>query len=56
MASAWRYELALLLLQQGMADEAREQAQICAQLEPSNGDYRALVARVEQARLAAHTD
>jgi len=53
---SWHYELALLLMRQGMVEAAREQAQICAQLRPENGDYRTLLEQIEHARLAAHTD
>ena len=53
---SWRYELALLLIRQGMVEAAREQAQVCAQLHPDNGDYRTLLEQIEHIRLAAHTD
>jgi tetratricopeptide (TPR) repeat protein len=52
----WRYELAMLLVQQGMVDAAHEQAQLCARLDPDNGDYRNLLERIDHARLMERVD
>jgi tetratricopeptide (TPR) repeat protein len=39
----WRYELALLLKQQGRLDEAREQAQWCLRIDKHNPKHLELV-------------
>ena len=39
----WRYELALLLLREGLLDEALEHARLCARGAPRNWRYRALL-------------
>ncbi len=41
----------MLLVHQGMIDAAHEQAQVCARLDPGNGDYRSLLERIDRARL-----
>jgi tetratricopeptide (TPR) repeat protein len=41
--TSWRYELALLLRQRGMFDEAKEQARQCVRLEPDNERYQRLL-------------
>jgi tetratricopeptide (TPR) repeat protein len=39
----WRYELALLLRQEGKFAEAHEQARLCAGMEPANKEYLSLL-------------
>ena len=46
----WRYELALLLKEQGRIDEAHEQARLAARLDRHNVEYRALLREINQLR------
>ena len=48
---AWRYELAVLLKEQGKLEEAHQHACLCATLAPDNGDYRNLVRQINRTRL-----
>jgi tetratricopeptide (TPR) repeat protein len=41
--AAWRYELAVLLRQRGMLDQAQEQASQCVRLAPDDEQYQALL-------------
>jgi len=54
--AAWRYELALLLEDQGRSSEAHEQAKLCARLEPANGTYRSLLRAINHTRLTTPTN
>lgn len=47
----WRYELAVLLKDQGRIDEAHEQAKLCARMDPNNGKYRTLLKEINHTRL-----
>lgn len=48
----WRYELAIVLQRQGLIEEAHEQAQTCALLDPQNAGYRKLLQTLNRARSA----
>lgn len=54
--AGWRYELAVLLKQEGRLDEAHEQAKTCARLDPNNNRYRELLIEVNYSRLTTLTD
>lgn len=47
----WRYELALLLKDQGRIGEAHEQARLCARMDPTNDKYRTLLKEINRARI-----
>ena len=47
----WRYELALLLRQQGRLEEARKQARLCARMDPDKRAYRTLLEEINHAQL-----
>jgi tetratricopeptide (TPR) repeat protein len=51
----WRYELALLLEEQGRIGEAHEQAMLCARMEPDNAEYRELLEGINHTRIMAGT-
>jgi tetratricopeptide (TPR) repeat protein len=46
----WRYELAVLLQQQGKTQQAHEHAIVCARLQPNNPQYQALLRELNRAR------
>jgi O-antigen ligase/tetratricopeptide (TPR) repeat protein len=48
---AWRYELAVLLAEQGQFDEAREQAKWCARISPHNPQYHEFLKQLHQRTL-----
>jgi tetratricopeptide (TPR) repeat protein len=47
---AWHYELATLLLQRGMLDEALDHARTCARMDIHNPQYRILLERIHDKR------
>lgn len=49
--TGWRYELARLLQQQGLLDQAHEQARRCARLEPRQVKYKKLLEEIHNTRL-----
>jgi len=49
----WRYEVALLLKDQGKLEEAYEHARVCAMLNPTRREYRELLEQISHARLMA---
>jgi len=51
----WRYELALLLRQEGMIDQAHEQARLCVRMKPNKTAYRKLLQETNHTRLTAST-
>jgi len=53
LALRWRYELAVLLQQQGQPQKAHEQALICVRMEPGNQQYRTLLEQINRTRLTA---
>jgi tetratricopeptide (TPR) repeat protein len=48
---AWRYELAVLLAEQGHFDEAREHVKWCARINPANPQYHDLLKQLHQRTL-----
>jgi tetratricopeptide (TPR) repeat protein len=46
----WRYELAVLLVRQGLPEQAREQAALATRLAPDNATYRNLHAKLVKTR------
>jgi tetratricopeptide (TPR) repeat protein len=46
----WRYELAVLLVSQGLPEQAREQAALATRLAPDNATYRELHAKLVKTR------
>lgn len=51
----WRYELAVLLKEQGRLSEAHEHACLCAATAPRNGVYRGLLEQINHARLTGNS-
>ncbi|NLS92696.1 MAG: hypothetical protein GXX96_11120 [Planctomycetaceae bacterium] len=47
----WRYELARLFQQQGLLEQAHEQARRCARLEPRQSKYKKLLEEIHNTRL-----
>ena len=54
--AGWRYELAVLLEDQGRISEAHEQAKLCARMDPTNGRYRTLLKGINHTRLTTPTN
>ena len=52
----WRYQLALALRNQGMLEEAHEQAALCARMDPHKRLYRTLLEEINHTRLRQRTD
>jgi hypothetical protein len=44
----WRYELALLLKQEGQIAAAHRHAVVCARLQPGNPEYQALLREINR--------
>jgi tetratricopeptide (TPR) repeat protein len=49
----WRYELAVLLKNEGNLEGAHEHARVCAMLNPSKREYRQLLEQINLARLTS---
>ena len=47
----WRYDLALLMNQRGLVDQAREQAKTCVRLEPGEPKYETLLRQLIRTQL-----
>lgn len=47
----WRYELAMILRQQGLSEDAHEQAKWCVRQDPSSTEFRRLLQEINLARL-----
>jgi len=52
----WRYELALLLKDQGRINEAHEHARLCARMDPNNAEYRTLLKEINRTLLRPRTN
>jgi O-antigen ligase/tetratricopeptide (TPR) repeat protein len=53
--SAWRYELAMLLKEEGALTQAHEHACGCVATDPRNGTYRQLLEQINHARVVGNS-